>query len=162
MSRASIAAIWNRYGGSTPFPKWQRPAERPYGVEGTGRCRLWGDDIAPLNEEPAGSRQRVFLGDIGGSVSSLTPRVSAIANPLRHDSLFCRHLSNITLVDQRVCAVTPHIDLGLNWCAASTEFLGNITAICLPKVFGFAGSKWCELRFHRGGWVNTAGHFPGD
>src|SRR5258707_11230864 len=66
MSRASIAAIWNRYGGSTPFPKWQRPAERPYGVEGKGRCRLWGDDIAPLNEEPAGSRQRVFLGRYRG------------------------------------------------------------------------------------------------
>jgi hypothetical protein len=97
-----------------------------------------------------------------GSVSSLTPCVPAIANPLRHDSLFRRHLSNIALVDQRVCAVTPDIDLGLNWRTASTEFLENITAICLPKVFGFAGSKWCELSFHRGGWVNTAGHFSGD
>ena len=97
-----------------------------------------------------------------GKFSSLTSRVSAIANPLRHDSLFRRHLSNITLVDQRVCGVIPHIDLGLNWCTASTEFLENIAAVCLPKVFGFAGSKWFVLRFHRGGRVNTAGHFSGD
>src|ERR1700726_2779471 len=73
-------------------------------------------------------------------VASLTAPGSAIANSLRYDGLFRRNLSNITLVDLRVSAVTLHIDLGLDWCTAPTEFLENITAICLAKVLGFAGS----------------------
>jgi hypothetical protein len=88
--------------------------------------------------------------------------VSAIANPLGYDGFFAGHLSNVTLIGQRVSAVARDVDLGLNWRTRSTDFLEKVTAICLPEVFGFAGSKWREFRFHGGGRVNTAGHLSGD
>src|SRR6266404_7357095 len=127
---------------------------------------------------PAGSRRRVFScmdtergWPTSGAPSeereaalSLTAAAFAIADPLRYDGFFRRYLSNATLINLCISAVILHIDLGLDRYTTFTGSLENITTICLPNVFGFAGSKVgrCEFRFQRGGWIDTASHFSVD
>ena len=98
-----------------------------------------------------------------GREEPLTTAV-AIAHSLSHDSFFGRNLSHFALMDLCVSAVALHVDLGLDWRAASAESLENVTVICVPQVFGIAGAKWerAEFCFDCRAWVDTASNFSVD